>query len=165
MPGRLEGKVAVITGGAGGIRPRDGQALRRRGRQGMRRATSPTSRAKRWRTEIDGLYVHADVTDPDDVQSVYGETAERFGGHRRALQQRRDLPARRRLDPGHRARRLAARAGREPQERLPVLQVRDPAPPGAGRRLHHQHGLLRGRDGGGHVARSPTPHQRAACSP
>ncbi|MDQ3941677.1 MAG: 3-oxoacyl-ACP reductase, partial [Actinomycetota bacterium] len=31
-------------------------------------------------SEIDGIYVHADVTDPEDVQRVYDETAERFGG-------------------------------------------------------------------------------------
>jgi NAD(P)-dependent dehydrogenase (short-subunit alcohol dehydrogenase family) len=30
--------------------------------------------------EIDGLYVHADVTDPDDVQAMYREAAERFDG-------------------------------------------------------------------------------------
>src|SRR5918996_4344365 len=30
--------------------------------------------------EIDGLYVYADVTDPDDVQAMYREAAERFGG-------------------------------------------------------------------------------------
>src|SRR4029450_7183467 len=30
--------------------------------------------------EIGGLYVHADVTDPENVQSMYAETAERFGG-------------------------------------------------------------------------------------
>nr|MBA4116105.1 3-oxoacyl-ACP reductase [Rubrobacter sp.] len=29
---------------------------------------------------IDGLYVHADVTDPDDVQRMYREAAEAFGG-------------------------------------------------------------------------------------
>jgi NAD(P)-dependent dehydrogenase (short-subunit alcohol dehydrogenase family) len=30
--------------------------------------------------EIDSLYVHADVTDPDDVQAMYREAAERFDG-------------------------------------------------------------------------------------
>ena len=79
MPGRLEGKVAVVTGGAGGI-----------GRETVRRfaeedahvcvvdlADEPGNEAA---DEIGGLYVHADVTDPDDVQRMYAETAERFGG-------------------------------------------------------------------------------------
>ena len=44
----------------------------------------------------------------------------RLGRHR--VQQRRHLAARRRLDPRHRARRLAAGAGGQPDQRLPVLQ-------------------------------------------
>ena len=79
MPGRLEGKVAVVTGGAGGI-----------GRETVRRFAEEDARVcivdladepgQETASEIDGIYVHADVTDPEDVQRMYDETAERFGG-------------------------------------------------------------------------------------
>ena len=79
MPGRLEGKVAVITGAASGI---GRESARRFAEEGasvcvVDHADEPGKEAA---TEIDGLYVHADVTDPDDVQHMYGEAAERFGG-------------------------------------------------------------------------------------
>jgi NAD(P)-dependent dehydrogenase (short-subunit alcohol dehydrogenase family) len=79
MPGRLEGKVAVITGGAGGI----GHETARRFAEEDAKicivdlADEPGNEAA---DELDGLYFHADVTDPDDVQRMYRETAERFGG-------------------------------------------------------------------------------------
>jgi NAD(P)-dependent dehydrogenase (short-subunit alcohol dehydrogenase family) len=79
MPGRLGGKVAVITGGASGI-----------GRETARRFVEEDARiciadladepGNEAADELDGLYIHADVTDPDDVRRMYRETAERFGG-------------------------------------------------------------------------------------
>ena len=79
MPGRLEGKVAVITGGASGI---GRETAKRFAEEGARvcvvdLADEPGEETAR---EIDGLYVHADVTDPDDVQNMYREAAGRFGG-------------------------------------------------------------------------------------
>jgi NAD(P)-dependent dehydrogenase (short-subunit alcohol dehydrogenase family) len=79
MPGRLEGKVAVITGGASGI---GRETAKRFAEEGARVCVADLADepGKEMAAEIDGLYVHADVTDPDDVQSMYREAVERFGG-------------------------------------------------------------------------------------
>jgi NAD(P)-dependent dehydrogenase (short-subunit alcohol dehydrogenase family) len=79
MPGRLERKVAVITGAASGI---GREAARRFAQEGasvcvVDLADEPGGETAK---EIDGLYVHADVTDSDDVQRVYREAANGFGG-------------------------------------------------------------------------------------
>ena len=79
MPGRLEGKVAAITGGASGI---GRETAKRFAEEGARvcAADLADELGEETAAEIDGLYVHADVSDPDDVQSMYREAAERFGG-------------------------------------------------------------------------------------
>ncbi len=79
MPGRLGRKVAVVTGGASGI-----------GRETARRFAGEGARVsivditdepgEQIASEIDGLYVHADVTSAEDVQRVYREAADHFGG-------------------------------------------------------------------------------------
>jgi NAD(P)-dependent dehydrogenase (short-subunit alcohol dehydrogenase family) len=79
MPGRLDGKVAVVTGGAGGI---GRETARRFAEEGARVCIADLADepGKETASEVDGIYVHADVTDPEDVQRMYDETAERFGG-------------------------------------------------------------------------------------
>jgi len=79
VPGRLEGKVAVVTGGASGI---GRETVRRFAEEGARvcvvdLADEPGEEIA---SEIDGLYAHADVTSAEDVQRVYREAAGRFGG-------------------------------------------------------------------------------------
>jgi NAD(P)-dependent dehydrogenase (short-subunit alcohol dehydrogenase family) len=79
MPGRLEGKVAVITGGASGI---GRETAKRFAEEGARVCVGDLADepGKQTAAEIDGLYIHADVTNPDDVQGMYREASERFGG-------------------------------------------------------------------------------------
>jgi NAD(P)-dependent dehydrogenase (short-subunit alcohol dehydrogenase family) len=77
--GRLDGKVAVITGAASGI-----------GRASARRFASEGALVcvadladepgKQVADEVGGLYVHADVTDAGEVERMYQQAAERFGG-------------------------------------------------------------------------------------
>jgi len=79
MPGRLEGKAAVITGGASGI---GRETAKRFAEEGARVCVADLADepGKEVASEVDGLYVRADVTDPDDVQVMYREALERFGG-------------------------------------------------------------------------------------
>jgi NAD(P)-dependent dehydrogenase (short-subunit alcohol dehydrogenase family) len=79
MPGRLEGKVAVITGGASGI---GRETAKRFAEEGARVCVGDLADepGKETAAEIDGLYIHADVTNPDDVQGMYRDASERFGG-------------------------------------------------------------------------------------
>ncbi|MBA2377306.1 MAG: 3-oxoacyl-ACP reductase [Rubrobacter sp.] len=79
MPGRLEGKVAVITGAASGI---GREAARRFSEEGAKVVVADLDEkaGENAASEIGGLYVHADVTNPDDVKRMYGEASEHFGG-------------------------------------------------------------------------------------
>jgi NAD(P)-dependent dehydrogenase (short-subunit alcohol dehydrogenase family) len=79
MPARLEGKVACITGGAGGI----GRASARRfASEGAKvvLADLADEEGTALAEEIGGLYVHADVTDAASVEAMYAAAVERFGG-------------------------------------------------------------------------------------
>ncbi|CAN5633179.1 3-oxoacyl-ACP reductase [soil metagenome] len=79
MPGRLDGKVAVVTGGAGGI---GRESARRFAEEGASVCIADLDHGagKDAAAEIGGLYVHADVTDAGEVQRMYREASERFGG-------------------------------------------------------------------------------------
>jgi NAD(P)-dependent dehydrogenase (short-subunit alcohol dehydrogenase family) len=77
--GRLDGKVAVITGAASGI----GRASARRfAAEGAHVVVADVDKdgGTALAEEIGGLFVRADVTDADDVQAMYAAAVDRFGG-------------------------------------------------------------------------------------
>jgi NAD(P)-dependent dehydrogenase (short-subunit alcohol dehydrogenase family) len=76
--GRLDGKVAVITGAASGI---GWESARRFAAEGARVCVVDLAdQAGEQVAKVDGLYLHADVTDPDQVQAMYANAAGHFGG-------------------------------------------------------------------------------------
>lgn len=78
MAGRLEGKVAVVTGGCSGI----GLAtVRRFAQEGARVVIGDLDDAsgEGIATEVGGAYVHCDVTDADQVEALFATAKERFG--------------------------------------------------------------------------------------
>ena len=79
MPGRLEEKVAVITGAASGI---GRESARRFAEEGASVCVADldSETGKQAAGEVGGFYIHVDVTDADSVREMYAEAAERFGG-------------------------------------------------------------------------------------
>src|SRR5450759_374008 len=78
MAGRIEGKVAVVTGGCSGI----GLAtVRRFAAEGAKVMIGDVDDANGSRIagEIDGAFVHCDVTNPEQVETLFGTAQEKFG--------------------------------------------------------------------------------------
>jgi NAD(P)-dependent dehydrogenase (short-subunit alcohol dehydrogenase family) len=78
MPGRLKNKVTVITGAASGI---GRETARRFAEEGARVCVVDLNDLAGGEVagDLDGYYIHANVTDPDDVQRMYREASEHFG--------------------------------------------------------------------------------------
>jgi NAD(P)-dependent dehydrogenase (short-subunit alcohol dehydrogenase family) len=78
--GRLDGKVAVITGAAGGIGREAALLFSAEGAQ-VCVADVVEEQGERTAAECrDAFFVRVDVTDPASVQAMYAATAERYGG-------------------------------------------------------------------------------------
>jgi NAD(P)-dependent dehydrogenase (short-subunit alcohol dehydrogenase family) len=78
VSGRLEGKVAVITGAASGIGRASAIRFAEEGAHVVV-ADLADEAGIVVAEEIGGLYVHADVTDPASVASMYKAALDRFG--------------------------------------------------------------------------------------
>ncbi|MGH9172608.1 MAG: 3-oxoacyl-ACP reductase [Acidimicrobiales bacterium] len=76
--GRLDGKVAVITGAASGIGRASARKFAAEGAKVVVADLSDENGAE-LATEIGGLYVHADVTDASSVEAMYDAAISRFG--------------------------------------------------------------------------------------
>ncbi|MHB8190089.1 MAG: 3-oxoacyl-ACP reductase [Ferrimicrobium sp.] len=77
--GRLDDKVAVITGAASGIGRASARKFAAEGAKVVVVDISADEGLKLAR-EIDGLFISADVTDPQSVEAMYTTTVEHFGG-------------------------------------------------------------------------------------
>ncbi len=75
--GRLDGKVAVITGAAGGI---GREAALLFAQEGARVVVADMADGSETAEEAGGHYVQTNVADPDSVRALYTAAAERFGG-------------------------------------------------------------------------------------
>jgi NAD(P)-dependent dehydrogenase (short-subunit alcohol dehydrogenase family) len=79
VAGRLDGRVAVITGAASGIGL---ETARRFASEGAKVVVADFADAagEAAAAEVGGIYVHTDVTDEDAVQAMYAAAIAHYGG-------------------------------------------------------------------------------------
>jgi NAD(P)-dependent dehydrogenase (short-subunit alcohol dehydrogenase family) len=76
--GRLDGRVAVITGGGSGIGLASARRMAAEGARVVVADIDPVSGASA-ATEVDGLFVRTDVTSEDDVRSLFATVRDTYG--------------------------------------------------------------------------------------
>jgi len=79
VTGRLEGKVAVITGAGSGIGLASARRLAADGAKVVC-ADVDESAGQAAAAEVSGIFVRADVTNSDDVAAMYAAAVETYGG-------------------------------------------------------------------------------------
>ena len=77
--GKLDGKVALVTGGAGGLGSATARALHAAGAQ-IVVADVDEGGGEAVAGEVGGAFVRADVARPEDNRAMFDFAAERFGG-------------------------------------------------------------------------------------
>jgi 3(or 17)beta-hydroxysteroid dehydrogenase len=81
MAGRVEGKVAIITGAASGVGAEDARVL---AREGAKVVVTDVNEAEGRKVAAaigeSALFVRHDIASEDDWRSVIGQAEERFGG-------------------------------------------------------------------------------------
>ena len=154
MAGRLEGKIAVITGAGSGMGKAMAEAVHRRGREGgARRHQRQAGGGRRGdqcggrrggANEVRAVAVHCDVSNEDDVQDMIATAEEKFG--------RLDILCNN-AGFGGRWRRCTNRPGDlgpgprdQYQGRVPRHEIRHHLDAEDRRRRDRQHGLGLGRD-------------------
>ncbi|MEU5878028.1 SDR family oxidoreductase [Spirillospora sp. NPDC047279] len=75
---RFEGKVAVVTGAAGGIGEAYARALAAEGASVV--VADLSEKGQGVADDVKGLYVRTDVSDPASVEAMAAAAADRFGG-------------------------------------------------------------------------------------
>lgn len=79
VPGRLNSKVAVITGAGSGIGLASVRKFATEGASVVCVDIDATA-GERAASEVDGLFVQADVTDPEQVDDLFAQAAAHYGG-------------------------------------------------------------------------------------
>ena len=169
---RLAGRVAVITGGGGGIGLATAERFAAEGARVViadRDPATGTAAAE----AVGGRFVVVDVSDAEQVDALFATTVAELGTVDISFHNAGISPAdddsilTTDVDAWQR------RAGREPQVRLPVLQGGPADHAAAGEGLDHQHRVVRRGDGLGDVPdllhrvegrRARAVHASSACS-
>ena len=78
MPGRLQDRTAIVTGGVGGIGLATGRRFAEEGAKVVV-VDLADEKGAAVAAELDGLYVRCDVTDPEQVDAMVARTIEAYG--------------------------------------------------------------------------------------